>query len=240
MRLWKIFCKIVGVKKSKCDFRKNLDALCCTGAAHDHHLTHEKIDLSNQANMHTTTRSQLCGNCFRVSHWKIWSIFSEYYKQSSRSIVENNDSISNHNLIRIYQSLETARESYFEEKKYCADQNSEKLLILKNLIQTIIMKYNTMKLYFWIYFDGPQHADHVGWVARGNTIWTWHIPRVKHDLHGEDQPWRTIDSTILSKCFWKEILILMHLHFPKIYEKSQKLLNKINRVEIKEASYENI
>lgn len=40
----------------------------CTVAAHDHHLTHEKIDLSNQANMHTTTRSQLCANCFGVSN----------------------------------------------------------------------------------------------------------------------------------------------------------------------------
>ena len=52
---------------------------------------------------------------FRIE--KNWPIFSEYYKQSSRSIVENNDSISNHNLIRINQSLETSRESYFEEKK---------------------------------------------------------------------------------------------------------------------------
>ena len=32
----------------------------CTVAAHDHHLTHEKIDLSNQANMHTTTRGPNC------------------------------------------------------------------------------------------------------------------------------------------------------------------------------------
>ena len=135
MRLWKIFCKIdiVVVKKSKCDFRKKLDPLCCTGAAHDHHLTHEKIDLSNQANMHTTTRSQLCGNCFRVSHWKIWPIFSEYYKQSSRSVDENNDSISNHNLIRIYQSLETSRESYFEEKKILCWQELLKIVDFEKL-----------------------------------------------------------------------------------------------------------
>jgi hypothetical protein len=103
---------------------------------------------------------------------------------------------SNHNLISIYQSLEAAT----------AEQNIVLNRIL-NLIQTILMKYNTVKLYFWIYFNGPQHVDHVGWVARGNTIWTWHIPRVKHDLHGEDQPWRTIDSTTWWKSYWKGILI---------------------------------